>query len=218
VVGSYLSVDSLADNFYVPLDALARETGTTGKGRMVMVLSEQDDVKSQRRLIGALTDALDAQHIEVSRSWSASAQWEETQASFGVLIYLLLTMAVLVATVGGIGLTSTMSINVVERRREIGVMRALGASSRAIVGIFVVEGMFVGALSWLLAVPLSIPSARLFSAVIGEAVVELPLEFAYSTDGMLLWLGIVATLSALSSLWPALKATQISVCEALAYE
>ena len=218
VVGTYLSADSLSDNFYVPLDALARETHTTGRGRGVMVRSERDDVASQRRLIGALTDALDVQHIEVSRSWSASAQWQESQASFGVLIYLLLAMAVLVATVGGIGLASTMSINVVERRREIGVMRAIGASSWAIAGMFVVEGVFVGALSWLLAVPLSIPSARLFSDLIGEAVIKLPLEFAYATGGMLLWLGIVAALSALASLWPALKATQISVREALAYE
>ncbi len=35
---------------------------------------------------------------------------------------------------------------------------------------------------------------------------------------MVLWLGIVVVFSALASMWPALRATQISVCEALAYE
>ncbi len=135
-----------------------------------------------------------------------------------MLIYLLLTMSVLTATVGGIGLMSTMSINVVERTREIGVMRAIGATSLAIVGVFVIEGVFVGALSWVLAIPLSIPGVRLFGNLIGEAILELPLDFAYSTEGLVLWLLIVVVLSALASLWPALRAAGVSVREALAYE
>jgi len=218
VVGSYLSVNSLSDEFFVPFDALARETANWRKGNEVMVLSEADDVVSQERLIAALTDALAAQRFEIHDTWSASKQWEETQSAFGVLIYLLLAMAVLVAVVGGIGLMSTMSVNVVERTREIGVMRSIGATSLAIVGIFVAEGVFVGVLSWLLALPLSIPGAYLLSNVVGDAVLEVPLDFVYSTDGMALWLLIVVVLSALASLWPALRAAGVSVREALAYE
>ncbi|MHC5035037.1 MAG: ABC transporter permease, partial [Planctomycetota bacterium] len=218
VVGSYLSVNSLSDDFFVPFDALARETGTWGQGQEVMVLPESDDVESQRRLIQSLTDAFAVHRIEVDDTWSASQQWEETQAAFGVLIYLLLTMAILVAVVGGIGLMSTMSINVVERTREIGVMRAIGATSMAIVGIFVLEGVFVGVLSWLLVLPLSLPGARLFAGVIGDAILEVPLDFVYSASGLALWLLIVVVLSALASLWPALRAAQVSVRESLAYE
>jgi putative ABC transport system permease protein len=218
VVGTYLSVNSLSDEFFVPFDALARETGSWGKGNELMVLSEAGDVASQQRLIKSLTDALATRHIEVHDTWSASKQWEETQSAFGVLIYLLLAMAVLVAVVGGIGLMSTMSINVVERTREIGVMRSIGATSLAIVGIFVAEGVFVGTLSWLLAVPLSVPGAHLLSNAVGGAILEVPLDFAYSMNGMALWLLIVVVLSALASLWPALRAAQVSVREALAYE
>lgn len=218
VVGSYLSVDSLSNKFFVPFDALARETGSWRKGNQVMVLSEAGDIASQQRLITELSQALATQRIEVNDTWSASKQWEETQSAFGVLIYLLLAMAVLVAVVGGIGLMSTMSINVVERTREIGVMRSIGATSLAIVGIFVTEGVFVGALSWLLAMPLSLPGARLLCNAIGRAILEVPLDFVYSTGGMALWLLIVVLLSALASLWPALRAADVSVREALAYE
>jgi putative ABC transport system permease protein len=154
----------------------------------------------------------------VGGSWSASQQWEETQSAFGVLIYLLLTMSVLTATVGGIGLMNTMSINVVERTREIGVMRAIGATSPAIVGVFVMEGVVVGVLSWLLALPLSLPGVRLFGDVIGQAILELPLDFTYSMGGLALWLLIVVGLSVLASLWPALRAARVSVRQALAYE
>jgi putative ABC transport system permease protein len=130
----------------------------------------------------------------------------------------LLSMALLAAVVGGIGLASTMSINVVERRREIGVMRAVGASSSAIAGIFVAEGVFLGVLSWLVALPVSVPGSRVFSDVLGTAVISLPLAFTYSVDGVLLWLAIVVAISVLASLWPALRATRVSVREALAYE
>ena len=97
-------------------------------------------------------------------------------------------------------------------------MRAIGASSFAILGIFVSEGLLLGLLSWTLAVPLSIPSARLFSQVVGDTLLRLPLDFMFSTDGVLLWLAVVLVLSTLASIWPALRATRVSVRETLSYE
>jgi len=218
VVGLYLGIDNVSDTFFVPLDVLGREAGAAGRGRRVKVLSERDDLASQQRLIQALKGAFAEQRIEVVDSWSSGAQLEESRASFGILTSILLAMVILTAVVGGIGLMGTLSMNVIERRREIGVMRAIGASSPVIVGMSVVEGVLVGVLSWLLAVPISLPGARLFSDVIGQALFEMPLEFVYSADGMALWLLIVVALSALASLWPALQAMKISVREALAYE
>jgi putative ABC transport system permease protein len=87
-----------------------------------------------------------------------------------------------------------------------------------VAGIFVVEGMSVGALSWLLALPVSYPGALAFSRLVGDAVLEMPLDFKFSVHGAVLWLGVVLVLSAAASLWPALRATQVSVREALAYE
>jgi putative ABC transport system permease protein len=130
----------------------------------------------------------------------------------------MLVMAVLAAVVGSVGLMSTMSINVVERRREIGVMRAIGATSPAIAGIFVVEGILVGVLSWLMAAPLSYPCAVVFNNLVGDRLFQIPLDFQFSIGGLALWLIIVLVLSAVASLWPALGATQVSVRESLAYE
>jgi putative ABC transport system permease protein len=218
VVGSYLSLNVLEDICFVPREALSRETHTRGRGTMVKVLTEGADLASEQRLIASLTEALEANNVEVADSWSASQQWQESQSAFSVLIYLLLAMAVLVALVGSMGLMSAMSINVVERTREIGVMRAIGATAATIVGVFVVEGVLVGVLSWLFAVPLSAPGAYALGSVVGRAIVQIPLDFAYSTSGALLWLLIVVLLSALASLAPALRATHVSVRESLAYE
>jgi putative ABC transport system permease protein len=218
VVGSYLSLNVLQDICYVPREALGRETHTRGKGTVIKVVSEGDELASQQALIERLTSALEAQNIEVTGSYSARQQWQESRSAFGVLIYLLLTMAVLVALVGSLGLMSTMSINVVERTREIGVMRAIGATAGTVVSVFVVEGVLVGLLSWVLALPLSAPGAYAMSVVVGQAIVQIPLDFAYSVGGASLWLLIVVLLSAVASLWPTLRATRVSVRESLAYE
>jgi len=218
VVGLYLSVDSTRDVFYVPRDSLGRETGRLGYGGQVRVRAGAPDQASQERVARALADAYTRHRIEVDDTWSTSQQLAESEASFGMLTNVLLIMVILAAAVGAIGLASTMSMNVVERRREIGVMRALGASSRVVAGMCVGEGMLMGGLSWLLAVPLSVPGSHLLGHLVGLALLEVPLEFAYATGGMGLWLLIVLGLSALASLLPALRATQISVRQSLAYE
>ena len=66
-------------------------------------------------------------------------------------------MAVLLALVGGLGLMGTMSINVLERTREIGVLRAIGAPNRAVAQVFILEGIAIGLLSWLMGALLAIP-------------------------------------------------------------
>jgi len=149
---------------------------------------------------------------------SAGEVREQNRTQFDILIYLMLAMTALAAIVGSIGLMGTMSINVVERSREIGVMRAIGAASPTIVGVFVGEGMLLWLLSWLFAAPLSYPGALAFSNAIGDKLLNIPFDFSYSMVGVVLWLVIVLVLSALASLWPALRATQVSVREALAYE
>ena len=218
VVGLILNVNNMQRDNFVPFDALVRATGNVNRGAIVMVTSEKHDSETQQRLIRDLRDAYTARRMEPAVLQSADEVRQINQAIFNVITILMLVMAVLAAVVGSVGLMSTMSINVVERGREIGVMRAIGASSVTIVGIFVAEGVLVGVLSWLLAVPLSYPGACGFNTLVSNTLFHIPLDFDYSVGGMLFWLAIVVVLSVLASLWPALSATKVSVWEALTYE
>lgn len=218
VVGLVLNVNNLQRDNFVPFDTLAREIGNANRGAFVMMGTAEQDYASHERVTRDLRAVYKAKRIKPVFFQGGAELRQQTKAQFNTIIYLMLAMAILAGAVGGVGLMTTMSINVVERGREIGVMRAVGATSASILGIFIVEGVLVGVLSWAIALPLSYPAARVFSGVIGNTLLELPLDFAYSVVGGLLWLVVVVVLSSLASLWPALRATQVSVREALAYE
>ncbi len=104
-----------------------------------------------------------------------------------------------------------------ERSREIGVLRAIGASSWAVARLFIGEGLILGWLSWLIALPLSVPAGQLMVYGISESFGQ---AFIYhvTPDGALLWLGIITVLAILASWIPARGATRISVRQSLAYQ
>jgi putative ABC transport system permease protein len=107
---------------------------------------------------------------------------------------------------------------VIERTREIGVMRAIGASNRSVQSIVIVEGMMIGVISWILGALLAIPIGIAIANIVGRLFFQSPMEFIFSMDGFLVWLVIVLILSALASFLPARSASRLTVREVLAYE
>jgi putative ABC transport system permease protein len=94
---------------------------------------------------------------------TASAVTAQILNNFDIIIKMLAAMAVIIALVGSIALSGVLSLNVRERTREIGVMRAIGASSRSIARLFISEGLVLGLLSRLIALPLSLPAGYLMT-------------------------------------------------------
>ena len=125
-------------------------------------------------------------------------------------------MAVVIALVGSIGLSGVLSLSVLERRREIGVMRAIGASSGHVARLFIGEGVILGLLSWVMALPLSIPAAYGLTNLLASAL-DTVIMARYSLIGAVVWLGLIVALSITASWFPARRATRLSVRESLAY-
>ncbi|MFN8456476.1 MAG: FtsX-like permease family protein [Anaerolineae bacterium] len=128
----------------------------------------------------------------------------------------LTVMVVLMAVVGGLGLMGTMSINVIERTREIGIMRAIGASNKAVFQVFLIESLLVGLLSWPPGVLAALLLGKLLTDAIGR-IMESALIYTFSVGSVFLWLIIVVVIAGLATLQPAWKATRLSVREVLAY-
>jgi len=217
VVGIVFDLSNLQRSVYVPLSVDQSEVGLTGRATSAWLSTTPDDGATQLQVEKQLRDALDARGLRVGGTQTAELIRTQNEASFGILTMMLLIMSGLIAAVGAIGLGGTLSINVLERRREIGVMRAIGASSLTIAGLFIGEGLILGLIAWVVAVPLSIPMGQLFASVIGQ-VVSLSIIYQFSWDGALQWLIIIIVLSIVGSAVPAIRATRVSVRESLAYE
>jgi putative ABC transport system permease protein len=143
---------------------------------------------------------------------------ETIKSRFDFLVSFLLAMAVVMAVVGGLGLTGTMSINVLERVREIGVMRAIGASDMAVLRLIITEGIIIGMLSWAIGTVVAFPLSKLISYQVGMQLFKSPLSFAFSINGIIIWLIVAVVLASFASFLPARGASQLTVREVLAYE
>ncbi len=203
---------------YVNYPYFAQYTGATGRANFARVATEQHSPAAQAAAAEALETQLKDTGFQVARVETKFQRQESVRLQFDILITFLLVMALLIAAVGGMGLMGTMSINVLERTREIGVMRAIGAATGSILQIVIVEGVLIGLISWTQGVLLGWPIGRLMSDQIGLAFVDSPLEFQYSVQGALLWLAAAVLIAAVASYWPAHNAASLSVREVLAYE
>jgi putative ABC transport system permease protein len=218
VIGIIVDSSDGQANCFVPIHALATMEQYAGQGTIVAVQATQHDRVSQNALVERLREAFATAHLKANTIDSVEQKGAQIRSQFDIVVYLLLTMTLLAAIVGSIGLMGTISINVVERTREIGVMRAIGATSFAVIRLFIGEGIVMGVLSWLIALPLSYPAAQVLGNMVGNLLLRAPLDFVYAMEGAAGWLLIVVGLSALGSLLPALRAAQMSVRETLAYE
>ncbi len=205
------------DTGYVYADVLSRELNLVGQSSVAEVKTVEESLAVQLAVEKDLRDYFEAQGIGISFSDTSLENREQANAQFNILTTVLLVMTILMAFVGSIGLSGTLSINVIERRREIGVMRAGGASSLGVFRVFTTEGLLLGLISWVQAVPLSLLFGPLFVQALGD-VIDFPAVYDVSFQGIWLWLGIVIVLSLVASWLPARRAIQISVNESLAYE
>lgn len=203
---------------YAPYDWATGAIQESGRARTVQIVAQSSDPKVQSALGRTLEEHLKKNNLRIQNVDITWEQKERIRSQFDILTTFLLIMAVLLAIVGALGLTGTMSINVLERTREIGVMRAIGASSMAIAKVFILEALCIGILSGLIGMVLALPVAALLSYQVGVLFLQNPLSFSFSFLGVGIWLALSALLSVLASLLPARNAARLSVREVLSYE
>jgi len=218
IVGLLVDINNQGNSAYVPRDSLSRQLRQFNRGGTVWIKTDRHDGAYQTSVEKQLRTTFDGNALRTNFTLTSARNIEMNRTQFGIITNLFLSMAVLAGLVGSLGLMGTMSINVLERSKEIGVMRAIGASSNNIVGIFVVEGILLGLLSGVVAIPLSYPGSKLVSDAMGNMLFKMPMYFRYSTNGIFAWLVMMIILATLASLWPALRAARLSVRETLAYE
>jgi putative ABC transport system permease protein len=119
--------------------------------------------------------------------------------------------------IGGLGLASTISLNVLDRTRELGIMRAIGATTQNVMQIIILEGVFIGVLSWIFAIALSFP----YNALMGQVFavfIKNPINLTTSFTGWFIWFFVIIVIGSAASALPAWNAAKQPVNEVLSYE
>jgi putative ABC transport system permease protein len=203
---------------YANYDYLAKQLAVGNSASVYRIVTREHTLDFQQAISEQLNTLFRDLGFKVDKTEAGKAFTSSITDVLGILTAVLFVMAVLTALVGSIGLTGTMSMNVLERTREIGVMRAVGAHNQIVSTLVIVEGLLIGLISYVLGALLSFPITYLLSNVITLAIFNSPAEFAFAFQGFVIWLGVVALLSVLASLLPARNASRLTIREVLAYE
>lgn len=202
---------------FAPVSHLDSVTGAPGAVTRLQVRTDAASPVEQARVARLVEKRFEQRSVTVAFTQTASEQRDQVASQLGILVTFLAIMGAVLALVGVIGLTGTMTINVLESTREIGVMRAIGASHGSIYQIFIAEGVVVALIAWAIGAALSYPMSRVLLGLLSDAM-GLPLAFSFSWAGVGLWLLGVSVIAVLASLLPAYRAAQVSVRDAISYE
>ncbi len=219
IVGFYTITGNVSPPLlYVNYEYLSQVIGSPGQAYSLRVLTTDHGAIAQKRINDQLLALFKERGIQVSSTQLGADFITSQKAQTDVLVYFMLLMATLIAIVGGLGLMGTMSINVLERTREIGVMRAIGASNGDIQSIVIVEGMVIGLISWAISILLSFPITNILTFGVGMAVLTAPMPAVYGMSGIIAWLIFTIALATIASALPARRASKLTVRDTLAYE
>jgi putative ABC transport system permease protein len=219
IVGIYSITGNISPPLvYVNYEYLNRLIKQPGQIFSLRVITASHEVEFQKSVNDQLLALYETRGIPVSSTQLSAEFIAEQKAQTDILVYFMLIMASLIAIVGGLGLMGTMSINVLERTREIGIMRAIGASNADIQGIVIIEGLIIGLISWSVAILVAIPITSVLTQGVGLAILTAPMPAVYGISGIFAWLIFTLLLATIASTLPARRASQLTVRDTLAYE
>lgn len=218
-----ITYDPLANSdVFVPLESLQHEQRARGFTNSLWVSTVDAAPDAAAQTAQELVELFEFRKLDTTPSGTFGSLTvaeivSQTQGGYSLIFQLLSIMGVIIAVVGGVGLSGVLTLNVLERRREIGVMRSIGASSWRVIRLSIGEGVLLGWLSWLVALPLSIPAAYLLATRGLSLALNQQLSYQFSPLGALIWLALITILAIIASSFPARSAAKVSVRESLTY-
>ena len=202
---------------FVPREALARATGDD-RVLTLLIRARDRNPASEYALMTRVRDALETDGLAVGSSELSRATRSAIEDHLLMVTAFLLAMAQLTIIVGGLALGAAMSLAVQERTREIGVLRTIGATPRAIMTMVQAEGLANAIMSWLIAIPLSLPASTLLAVAFGRIMLPVTPTLVPQGTAVGIWLAIAVVVSLAACAWPAWRATRIPIVAAIAYE
>ena len=151
------------ERIYIDKDVYDKYLGSDRMVKSLMFVAKDNAYGKILTLEEDIEKAIGSSMLSVANIESQTGRMQVLYDHLNVILVILLFMALLVLVVGSLGMATAMGINIMERTREIGVLRAIGATPKMIYGLFVTEGMVISIVSMfsglLIAWPLSVVAA-----------------------------------------------------------
>jgi putative ABC transport system permease protein len=189
----------------IGLPQAARAFGTEAHPSSQYVRTSDGDLKAVRALVPATANPEHPEEVQVSRPSDAL---EAKAAAKGAFTSLLLGLGAVALLVGGVGIANVMVISVLERRSEIGLRRALGATRRHISAQFLTESLLLAAIGGAVGAALGALVTAIYSTAQGQPTVVPILAIVGGMAAALL-------IGAIAGLYPSVRAARLSPTEAL---
>jgi putative ABC transport system permease protein len=202
---------------YTSPEGFNRALGRSGRTNAVRVVMKGHDEKTIGAVKREIERDLEREKIGVKGDISETRLDRALSGHVYILIFALILMSVIMAVVGVLGLMSAMGTSVIERTREFGVMRAIGGRSGTVMRNVISEGVFIGLMSWCIAIVLSLPLSAGVGRLVGTLAFRFPLPLVLSPAAIFIWLTVISLGSIAASAYPAWRASQLTIRETLAY-
>ncbi|MEM0002314.1 MAG: FtsX-like permease family protein [Desulfurococcaceae archaeon] len=212
-----------ATNIYVPLNYVQRITGVTGAFSEILVKLENPSLAQD------VASTIQSMYPDL-RAIVQTMQIQQVTQVLSTLSTFFITIGLIAIIAGGFGVANTMLINVFERTREIGILRAIGASSRTILSLFLVEAVLFGLMGGVIGIAIGLllahalpsyfplqtasrvmPGARRLSSSLTQVTIN-PL-ITWENVVFSIVLGVCVSL--IAGLYPAWRASRVKPAEVL---
>ena len=195
----------------------------TGQSNISSAYVSVYDVNEVESIATAIENAINENHgkKDFATATSMSSILDTIQTVIGILQLVLIAIASIALIVASIGIMNTMLTSVMERTREIGIMKAIGATNKDIMSIFIIEGMLVSSIGGIIGVILGVIGSQGLTMILNNFMAmggSSTLTPVITLVSVVLAVSVSLIVGVLSSLYPAWKAARMSPIEAVRYE
>ncbi|MFA5365217.1 MAG: ABC transporter permease [Candidatus Bathyarchaeia archaeon] len=209
---------------YIPIEQAQQMFGTNECDQIIVKLAKDDDAT-----INAVSDAIREAFDDQVSVTSSTAVLGIISSVFSTIELFLAGIAAISLLVAGVGIMNIMIVSLMERTREIGILKALGMKSRTVLSIFISEAVIIGvlgavfgiALGWVLAsVAATVFTGGGFAAATGQAAAQsgFAITPVLSLEVLLGAFAFGIAVSVIFAIYPAWRASKLKPVDALRYE
>lgn len=202
---------------YAPQEAVAEWLPRKNYAAYAVLSAAVNTLADEQALVIALQERFwqEGLKLDILSTVAKRQQRQHAAQQYRPITGMLLGMASMIAAIAAIGLAGMLLTAVAQRKREIAVLRTIGAEDRNVFHMFMLEGLLNGLLSWIISMPLAYAIAQPVAVALGQSLFGVQLDYSYYYPGVIIWLVGILLLSLLAAWWPSRQALKITVREGL---